>query len=348
MDDQLTLELSNQGHEKSNSKTEADQIGSSHDRLANDQSIEKSGGADMGSGSDKLNKPQTAAGSKQPSSKQRVASAATNDSAPKPHVVQIALQMKIKELELRYKNLLFFSLAALLVFLLIVMYSVKTYHQSVTEIEENYDEISQLLTSAYRGDPIAHKEIVDRFPLITQSRLPRTLRSPQQSSFKPPQNNNVAVGGVTPSNVEPDGLPSAIIPVETPVSPVDESAKLRLYSDKSEDSIELGSVTDDSEIISIKRYDDWSRVMLASGVPLLPLWISRDHVFRINDSLLRVRASDVRLRIKPGYDDADIVTLVNKGDTLQLIADKGSWLQVYSPADYQAWVKTAELQALVE
>jgi len=283
MDDQLTFELSNPDPAQDKPGLELDKEGEEGASPSMQQ-----GGSNDGGG---LDQETNNADTEPPADLgQTPLASSTLQHEPKPHVVQIAMQMKIKELELRYRNLLFFSLAALLVFLLIVMYSLKTYHESLTDIEQNYDEISQLLTSAYRGDPVAHKEVMARFPIITQSRLPRTLRSPQQSSFKPPENKNQPEA-LTLSNLDPS-VPSAIIPVEASSSLLDDSAKLTLYSDKNEDSIELGSVSDDSEIIS--------------------------------------------------------VTTVNIGDTLQLISDQGSWLQVYSPADYQAWVKTAELQELIE
>ncbi|MBT8114405.1 MAG: SH3 domain-containing protein, partial [Arenicella sp.] len=136
-------------------------------------------------------------------------------------------------------------------------------------------------------------------------------------------------------------LASAIVPTQTSTP----RAKLKLYQDRDESSILLGSIRDDSEIIAIIRRGEWSTIMLSTGIPV---WLPAANATELSASLVKVSSDDVGLRIRPELSREFIVTTVGSGDTLQVLEKSGSWYRVNTPADYEAWVKTDELNRLLE
>ncbi len=243
-------------------------------------------------------------------------------------VIELALKIKVKELQLRYRNLLIIMLFSLALFAFVACFGVYSYSRSQSKIERNFKDISNMITLAYRGDPVAHEEITRRIPLLTRSRLPKTLRSGDNESIEVIQ-NKLSASDIEPAQTSNIGEPESVF----------------LYSKPSLDAINLGRINNDAEVIYIVNHGEWSSLMMASGIPV---WIHSDLIDSIDSSLGEVNSNDASLRISPNMSDDTIVTHIQEGDKLQLIERQGDWLRVYTPADYSAWVKSAELRKIIQ
>ena len=266
---------------------------------------------------------------------------------PKKQIIELALRIKVEELQLKYRNLLIYCLAGLTLFTLVALYGVYAYNRSQSKIEKNYNEVGDLLTLAYKGDSVAHQEIVRRYPILTRKRLPRTLRSVEAPSNPNRSNSsgssNLSVQGDSGIR-QIDDSGSSFNLVGAPSKAIGETDSVNLYAKNKEKSVILGAISSDSDIISIKRKGEWSEIMLSTGIPV---WVNSNYVYQINESLVRVTGDNVNLRVLPKNGQEFIFGAVNSMDTLQLIEKQLPWLKVYTPADYQVWVKNQELDRLL-
>jgi len=108
------------------------------------------------------------------------------------------------------------------------------------------------------------------------------------------------------------------------------------------DLIPTADITDGIKIS--KRSGEWTSINSTKG---FPVWVHGDFV-KVKNKRGTITGSNVNARSKPNVANGAIVGRLNKGETLQIISDNGTWYRLNSPARFVAWVKTQDLDSLAK
>jgi len=63
----------------------------------------------------------------------------------------------------------------------------------------------------------------------------------------------------------------------------------------------------------------------------------------VTGSQALVTSDDINTRAEPKIIHGNIVGLLGKGETVEVLASSGRWHQIIAPSHFQAWVKTSQL-----
>lgn len=108
-------------------------------------------------------------------------------------------------------------------------------------------------------------------------------------------------------------------------------------------SSHLISVANSSDGINIKkRASKWTSISTAKG---FPVWVHSNFI-SVRGVSGKITGNKINARSEPNIVKGTIVGLLNKGETLSVVENKGKWYRVISPARFTAWVKSKDLKAL--
>lgn len=249
---------------------------------------------------------------------------------------EISLRVNIEALRRRYRILFMLGLGVLLAMAAATVNAIHARDEATLKTKAVYQQVKHLLSAAYQADAPAHAQVMKRFEAITNGESLAQVETSTRVS--------IINGQKTVAPEIKFGEISRVQAVNDMQADESEKPALSLYSERSSGGIHLGDISHSSEVCSVNRDKEWSKITLSNGVPM---WIAAEYAERIDDTLIRVKASRVGLRIKPDRAKQHIVTIVDTGDVLEVIKVGGWWYQVNSPVGYKAWVKTAQLERLM-
>ena len=209
-------------------------------------------------------------------------------------------------------------------------------YRTTTKLENQYqriykeieDQIYTQIDAAYQGDAEAHEQVIERLPVMSQRRLPRTLNESSGDSFVPIV-EQAAEPAIEAGEEEAAELPS--VPV---------------YINAEEGSHVVGFLQDDADLISYNSKGDWSEIMLSTG---FPAWVSADYVEMLENNLGNlIDAQRVRLRTEPNTTTSEVIGHLNAGDRFFVIENKDGWVKVRTPPKFRLWAKTSDIEALLD
>jgi hypothetical protein len=144
---------------------------------------------------------------------------------------------------------------------------------------------------------------------------------------------------VTPLN-KPNRSDQDVVPDNPYAAAFDKS--IAIYTDPSIRRI-LVAIEDLSDaLIVVSKNNDWTKVTSRKG---FPVWVHENYI-EVSSKTGIISAESVNARSVPIITKGSIVGQLNKNETLTVLNKKGNWYRVQSPARFQAWVKTSELQNL--
>ena len=245
------------------------------------------------------------------------------------HILDLALEIKLEEIRIKKKRDLTIVLSLSLFIAIVAGYGIYAKNRAISKRDKNFQEVITLIESAYEGDSRAHEEVVRRIPILTRSRLPRTLIETSNDSRISEINNPMTERFI----------------VFTDEKEYDESKGVPLYVTRSDSSFKVGNINNDSGVISIEDIGEWSKVTLSSGVPA---WVYSQLVTGDGSPLVRTVVDSVNLRSTPMLGSGSTVLgRVSRGTVLINLGTDGKWTRVVSPINFKYWIKSDELSTLL-
>lgn len=275
-------------------------------------------------------------------------------SKPPQTVLELALKLKVREMQLKYRNQIIIAAIIFGLLALVAIFTIFYQGQSKTNADSIRQDMVDLIGRAYKGDPEAHAQVLREMPVLTTGRLKRTLSTPEATlDFVSPPARNSDSSEVAQVDDRPQSRAIQTVAVTTPAAEINDApatvqaplvSEVALFSAAKDNSPILGTIKTDAEISYIDRGDVWSSVMLSTGVPV---WASAKYVNDLGDNIGKVTVDGLRIRSLPELGNDLVVGSINQGDLVQILERRDDWVRIFSPADYRAWVKTAELDQLL-
>ena len=175
--------------------------------------------------------------------------------------------------------------------------------------------------------------------LASNEAEPSASREP--SANKEPSANREPSAGEKPSvNKEPStNQATSVIQIIPEEQTTPKKLSITLYTNPEINHYPISMVEDGSQLNVIKQSGEWTIIEYSEG---FPVWVHANFI-TLTGSQALVTSDDINTRAEPKIIHGNIVGQLDKGETVEVLANSGRWYQIIAPSHFQAWVKTSQL-----
>lgn len=116
---------------------------------------------------------------------------------------------------------------------------------------------------------------------------------------------------------------------------------IAVYTDPSKRAVLIAILNIRNDLEIIEQQAEWTRVRNKSG---LPVWVHQDFI-SVKDAIGVINGKRVNARSVPLIATGSIVGRLDNGEEVTILSQQKQWFRVMSPSNFEAWVKTNDLQA---